>query len=289
MRLAILDSMHRPRSILALITVLLLFASATAARAWDDDPAEIQKELEEKIAKAMKKAAEAQRKWAEKQAKREREAREDRTEQQQEAREKAAKEEREAAHRAAEAAHDQTKLDAQALDLMEDAVEDYVKKVHKPAAKQVGPPPENATAAQIDAHRRALAEAIRALRSQARQGDLIPPAAQPVVKRVIAAELAGRAGAPARKEILAGNPPLDPDRDDRMSVRLAVNADYPSAAALSTVPPSVVLTLPQLRKEVEYRFVNRDLVLLDVESNVILDFLRSAAPPLTGAQAGRTR
>lgn len=277
------------RSSLALIPVLLLCASVPAARARDDDPAEIQKELEEKIAKAFRKAAEAQRKWAEKQAKREKEALEDRTEAQQEAREKAYKQEREAAHKAAEAAHDVGKLDAQALDLMEDAVEDYVKKVHKPAEKQVGVLPDKATAAQIDAHRRALAEAIRAMRPQARQGDLIPLGAQPVVKRVIAAELAGRAGAPARKEILAGNPPLDPDHDDRMNVKLLVNADYPAAAALSTVPPSVVLTLPQLRKEVEYRFVNRDLVLLDVQANVILDFLRSAAPPLTGTVAGKVR
>ena len=277
------------RSSLALIPVLLLCASAPAARARDDDPAEIQKELAEKMAKAIKRAEEAQRKAAEKAARREKEAQEDRTEAQQEAREKAYKQEREAAHKAAEAAHDVVKLDAQALDLMEDAVEDYVKKVHKPAEKQVGTLPDKATAAQIDAHRRALAQAIRAMRPQARQGDLIPPGAQPVVKRVIAAELAGRAGAPARKEILAGNPPLDPDHDDRMTVKLAVNADYPAAAALSTVPPSVILTLPQLRKEVEYRFVNRDLVLLDVEANLILDFLRSAAPPLTGAAAGTVR
>jgi len=255
----------------------------------DDDPAEIQRELAEKIAKALKKAAEAQRKAAEKAAKREKEAREDITEAQQEAREKAAKQQREAAHRAAEAAHDVDKLDAQALDLMEDAVEDYVKKVHKPAEKQVGTLPDKATAEQMDAHRRALAQAIRAMRPQAKQGDLIPAGAQPVVKRVIAAELAGRAGAPARKEILSGNPPVDPDRDDRMSVRLAVNADYPTAAALSTVPPSVLLTLPLLRKEVEYHFVNRDLVLLDVQANLILDFLRNAAPPLTGTATGKAR
>ena len=255
----------------------------------DDDPAEIQRELAEKIAKALKKAAEAQRKAAEKAAKREKEAREDITEAQQEAREKAAKQQREAAHRAAEAAHDVDKLDAQALDLMEDAVEDYVKKVHKPAEKQVGTLPDKATAEQMDAHRRALAQAIRAMRPQAKQGDLIPAGAQPVVKRVIAAELAGRAGAPARKEILSGNPPVDPDRDDRMSVRLAVNADYPTAAALSTVPPSVLLTLPLLRKEVEYHFVNRDLVLLDVQANLILDFLRNAAPPLGGTTTGKAR
>ena len=74
-----------------------------------------------------------------------------------------------------------------------------------------------------------------------------------------------------------------------MSVRLAVNADYPAAAAQSTVPPSVLLTLPLLRKEVEYHFVNRDLVLLDVQANLILDFLRNAAPPLTGTATGKAR
>jgi hypothetical protein len=277
------------RSSVTLILAFLLCASVPPARAMDDDPAEIQKELAEKIAKAIKKAEEAQHKAAERAARREKEALEDVTEAQQEAREKAAKEQRKAVRRAAEAAHDQAKLDAEALDELEDNVEDYVKKVHKPAAKRVGALSDRATAEQIDAHRRALAEAIRALRPGARQGDLITPAVQPIVKLVIAAELTGRAGAPARKEILAGNPPLDPDRDDRMSVKLAVNADYPAKAALSTVPPSVILTLPALRREVEYRFVNRDLVLLDVQANLILDFLRSAAPPLTGTAAGKVR
>ena len=276
------------RFTLALIPALLLSASATA-RATDDDPAEVQKELAEKIAKAIKKAEEAQLKAAKRAAKREKEAREDITDAQQEAREKAAKEQRKAVRRAAEGAHDAAKLEEEALDELEDGVEDYVKKVHKPAAKEVGPLPDRATAEQIGAHRRALAQAIRARRPQARQGDLFLPVVQPIVKRIIAAELAGRAGAPARKEILGGNPPLDPDRDDRMNVKLAINADYPAAAALSTVPPSVLLTLPLLRKEVEYHFVGRDLVLLDVEANVILDFMRAAAPPLTGTATGKVR
>ena len=270
-------------------TVLLLVPAGATSFADDDDPAHMQKELEEKIAKAFRKAAEAQRKAAEKAAKREKEAREDRTEAQQEAREKAAKEQRKAARREAEAKHDVGKLEAEALDELEDNVEDYVKKVHKPAAKQVGDLPDKATPEQIVAHRRALANAIRALRPQAKQGDMFVPEVQPIVKRLIGDELGGRLGAPARKEVLAGNPPLDPDRDDRMQVRLAVNADYPAAAALSTVPPSVLLTLPLLRKEVEYHFVNRDLVLLDVEANLIVDFLRAAAPPLTGPSAGKVR
>src|SRR5919108_3887677 len=270
----------------ALAPWLLVFALGipAAARA-DDSPDELAKELAEKIQKALKKADEAQKKAAEKAAKRAKEEREDKTEAQQEAREKAAKAAREARLKQFGAAHDTAKLEAEALDELEDNVEHYVKKIHNKVAKQVGPLPPQATPEQMLAHQRALLDGIRALRPQARQGDLFVPAAQPIVKRIIAAELTGRAGAPARKEMLNGNPPVDPDHDDRMRVPLAVNAAYPEAAPVSNVPPSVLLTLPLLPKEVEYRFVNRDLVLRDVEANMIVDFLPAAAPPLSTAAA----
>ena len=246
----------------------------------DDDVAKIWKELVEKIEKDFKHAAEAQRKAAMKAEKRAREEKEDVTEAQQKARARAEKEAKEAARRDAKARKDLPTLEEQALGEMEDRVEDYVKKVRKPAVKQVGDLPDQATPEQILAHRRALATAIQALRAGAKQGALIVPEAQPIVKRIIAEQLAGTVNAPARKEALAGNPSLDPDHDDRMQVPLSINGDYPAAAALSTVPPGVMLSLPTLTKEVEYHFVGRDLVLLDVEANVILDYLRDAAPQL---------
>jgi hypothetical protein len=276
------------RWIPAFLAAFLVALPATLSRATDDDdPAKIQRELEEKIAKCLRKAEEAQRKAALKAAKREQETREDITEALQEAREKEAKKQRAAARREAEARHDLAKLQEQILDELEDRVEEYVKKVHKPAAKKLPPLPDGASAEQMLEHRRGLAAGIRALRSQARQGDLFVPEVQGIVTRIIADALGGRGGAAARKEALAGNPPIDPDHDDRMQVKLVVNGDYPAAAPLSTVPPSVTLTLPLLRKEVEYHFVNRDLVLLDVEASLVLDFIRNAAPPLTGAGAGR--
>jgi hypothetical protein len=134
-----------------------------------------------------------------------------------------------------------------------------------------------------------MADAIRTLRPGARQGDFFAPEVQPVIKKIIAAELAGRAGLPARKELLNGNPPVDPDHDDRLPVTLAPDNPYPSAAPVSNVPPSVLLTLPLLPKEVEYRFVNRDLVLRDVGANMILDYLPGAAPPLTGTATSAPR
>src|SRR5437762_2875539 len=207
--------MRRPllRTGLVLLTAALLTLPAPAARGAgdDDDPAKISKELVEKIQKAIKHADEAQKKSAEKEAKRLKEEQEDKTEAQKEARKKAAKEAKETAHRDAQTRKDLPKLEEQALDEMEDRVEDYVKDVHKKALKQVGPLPTQATPEQIVTHQRALADAIRAMRPGAKQGDFIVPEAQPIVKRLIAEQLAGPSNAPARREALAGNPPIDPD------------------------------------------------------------------------------
>ncbi len=278
-------NMSRFKVGMVLMPFLLLVALGVPSAARADDPDEIAKELAEKIARALKKAGKAQEKAAEKAARREKEAREKLSDEQREAREKGEKERRKAALSEEQRLKDPDKYEEEALDELEDRVESYVDHVHKKAAKQVGELPPVATPEQIQAHQRALADAIRTLRPEARQGDLIVPEVQPILKRILVGELSGRAGAPARKEILNGNAPIDPDHDDRMQVPLRVNASYPDGTPVSNVPPSVLLTLPLLRKEVEYRFVNRDLVLRDVAANLILDYLPRAAPPLTATAA----
>lgn len=263
--------------------LLALLGSPPPVRADDDDDEEVAHELAEKLAKAMKRAEEWQRKAAEKAEKRRHEALEELSEAQEEAREKAEDERHVTAKREAHARKDVDKFEHEALEEFEERVERYVK-LHKKAAKAltVPPPGPQATPQQIVTHQRALADAIRALRMGARQGYVFVPDCQAFFKRVITAELSGRAGASARMAVLEGNPPVEIDGDDRMAVRLAINANYPEAAPVSTVPPSVLLSLPNLpEKFVEYRFVNRDLVLRDVGANMIVDFITGATPPLT--------
>ena len=60
--------------------------------------------------------------------------------------------------------------------------------------------------------------------------------------------------------------------------RLRVNDTYPDTLPATTVPPALLLTLPQLPKEVAYRIVGRELVLQDVEANLIVDFVHEALP-----------
>ena len=64
-------------------------------------------------------------------------------------------------------------------------------------------------------------------------------------------------------------------------VVVRVNAEYPPGAPRSTVPPSLLLTLPPLPECLHYRFVGRDLVLVDSVAQLIVDFLPAAAPALT--------
>jgi hypothetical protein len=55
-------------------------------------------------------------------------------------------------------------------------------------------------------------------------------------------------------------------------------ADYPVDAPVSTMPAPVLLRMPQLPKELEYRFVGKSLVLRDTEANIIVDVIPGAVP-----------
>ena len=61
-------------------------------------------------------------------------------------------------------------------------------------------------------------------------------------------------------------------------VSLAPYAAYPLDAPVSTVPPPVLLKMPQLPKELEYRFVGKSLVLRDTVANIVVDYIPGAVP-----------
>ena len=50
-----------------------------------------------------------------------------------------------------------------------------------------------------------------------------------------------------------------------------INGIYPDGKPFSTVPGQILAVLPALPDGVEYRFLGRHLILLDVRANVILD------------------
>lgn len=149
---------------------------------------------------------------------------------------------------------------------------DYMKLKEK-VVSGFAEPVKNEDANSMEARKLAASNALLQARSSARQGDLFTVATAEQIRRVIRSEVKGAAGSSARKLSKEGNPsaegtPFIPK----------VNVLYPKDAPLSTVPPTILLRLPQLPKGVEYRFVGKTLILYDADTRLILDLLPNALP-----------
>ena len=57
-----------------------------------------------------------------------------------------------------------------------------------------------------------------------------------------------------------------------------MNQVYPNKAPLQSTPPSLLLKLPPLPKELQYRIVGHDFALHDTVTNLIVDFIPNAIP-----------
>lgn len=153
-------------------------------------------------------------------------------------------------------------------------VGEYVK-LHQRLEKELPPLKGKNDAAEIAAHKDLLARKLQEARRDARHGDILFPGVQPHFRSIIQSEFRGRQGATARETIKEGNPKIE---GNPQKVVLRVNAKYPDDAPVSTVPPGLLLRLPSLPEEVEYRFVGRYLIIHDAKANLIVDFLPDTAP-----------
>ena len=109
---------------------------------------------------------------------------------------------------------------------------------------------------------------MRTARAGAKQGDIFTPEAQAVIKRLLETVFGGPDGKQLKASIMDENP---------VSVKLAVNGRYPDAVPISTVPPQVLQTLPKLTEDLEYRFINDNLIILDSHAHVIADYISDAS------------
>ena len=158
--------------------------------------------------------------------------------------------------------------------LLDAQVQKYLE-IHKKAGASVPPLPKETTdTALIATREKQFADAIRALRPNAKQGDVFTPEIARMITTAIKQTLVAKGGKDAKGTILGeGNPK---SAESAAPVNLAVNAPYPGTAPLSTVPPSVLMVLPTLPKELEFRFVGRNLILRDTQANMIVDFMPNA-------------
>lgn len=139
--------------------------------------------------------------------------------------------------------------------------------LHDQAVKDVGSLKPTRDPAEIKAAQHALAQRIAAARADAKPGDIFTPEIRARFRELLRPQLKGEDGRDA-KQIVKDDAPA--------KVPFKVNAPYPEGAPLPTVPANILLNLPTLPKQVEYRIIDKHLILRDTEANVIVDYMLNA-------------
>jgi len=119
------------------------------------------------------------------------------------------------------------------------------------------------------AREQALAQKIVDARKDAKRGDIFTDEISTEFRKLIRRAFSGTQGRELYKTMNQGEP---------LDVTLRVNQVYPATMPVTTVPPTILQQLPRLPPSLEYRIVNRDMVLEDVQARLVVDFMTEAYP-----------
>jgi hypothetical protein len=128
---------------------------------------------------------------------------------------------------------------------------------------------KEATAEQIEAHKVTFQKSVQSARNGAKQGELFMPPASVLIRKIIKTGVQGKDRVELRKAVLEA---------ETKGVPLKINFPYPESKEIVEMPPMLLLTLPQLPKQLRYRFVGRSLLLVDRENGLIVDYMTNALP-----------
>ncbi len=143
-------------------------------------------------------------------------------------------------------------------------------------AKELPPLKDKSDAVALNAHRQSLAAAVRKARASVQQGEIFTPAVRAYMAKVIRSEMRGAEGEAARDSIKEGNPKFETPLAPAPAIK--VNAPYPETQPHSSMPAALLLRLPTLPEDIQYRFVGRDLILSDGKTGLVVDIFPAAAP-----------
>ena len=119
-----------------------------------------------------------------------------------------------------------------------------------------------------------LASAIQDARAGARRGDIFTPEIAALLRRAI------RGACDDDVALLIA---LVSEELESPLPWPGIHGRWPGGVPLPTMPPDLLAALPPLPAGLEYRFLNRALVLRDIDANLILDFVPDAIPAITPA------
>jgi len=128
---------------------------------------------------------------------------------------------------------------------------------------------KESTPEQIHAYRTALQTSLRNARTNAKRGEFFRPETADFIRRTLKTEFQGKDRQELRDKIF---------ETETQGVVLRLNYPYAQTAELSEMPATLLAKLPQLPKELRYRFVGRNMLLVDRESDLIIDIMPEALP-----------
>ena len=128
---------------------------------------------------------------------------------------------------------------------------------------------KDATPQQIESYRENFEAAVRNTRTGAKRGDIFNHEGSDYIRRTLKVNFTGKDRVELRNIVFEG---------ETAGVKVRVNYPYPEVAEFVEMPATVLLNLPQLPPEVKYRFVGRNLLLIDRDNNLILDYMTNALP-----------
>ncbi|HKY04629.1 MAG TPA: hypothetical protein VJQ56_07050 [Blastocatellia bacterium] len=150
----------------------------------------------------------------------------------------------------------------------EDRVKQYVK-MREQLEEKLPKLSKEAKPEQIEAHKNTFQEMVRSARAGARQGTVFTPGIASHIRAIIKREFKGKDLKDLRNTVLEA---------ENKGVPLRVNYPYPVTKELVEMPPTLLLALPQLPKQMRYRFVGRNMLLVDRENGLIIDYMVNALP-----------
>ena len=150
----------------------------------------------------------------------------------------------------------------------EDRVKEYVK-LRERLEEKMPRLSEEARPEEIEAHKKAFQERVRAARAYAKPGDIFTPDIVNYIRATIKREFKGKDLRGLRETVLEA---------ETKGVPVRVNYPYPENKELVEMPPTLLMILPQLPKQVRYRYVGRNMLLVDRENGLIIDYMLDALP-----------
>jgi len=133
-----------------------------------------------------------------------------------------------------------------------------------PVLKQTNSPHE------IADRERLVAERIRNARANAKQGDIFNTQIAGVFRQLMSSSFKADEGKQIHQSLRRAEPVKD--------VNVRVNQPYPEAVPLQSMPPTLLQNLPELPKDLDYRIIDHDLILRDVQANLVIDIIPDAIP-----------